>query len=58
MAIKGKTGKKLADFKAHLMEDAPWAAQEPELAKLAQDVEDFAKTFPTVGFDEGSMRYP
>jgi len=54
-AIKEKTGKKLADFKKHL---EGGAAPEPELVQLAADVEAFAKTFPTVGFEEDSMRYP
>lgn len=53
--IKAKTGKKLADFKAHL---AGGASAEPALEALAQDVADWASTFPTVGFDEASMRYP
>ena len=55
LKIKAKTGKKLADFKAHL---ADGAAAEPELVALADDVTAFAQQFPTVGFEESSMKFP
>ena len=29
----------------------------PEVAALKAEVEDFAKQFPTVGFEKASMRY-
>ena len=46
-------GKKLVDFKAALKE-REW----PELTQLRNDVESFAGTFPTIGFDESTMKYP
>jgi len=46
-------GKKLADFKTAL-KGKEW----PEVVALRNDVEAFASTFPTIGFDEDSMRYP
>jgi glycine hydroxymethyltransferase len=46
-------GKKLADFKAALK-----AQEWPEITALRTDVEAFASAFPTIGFEEGSMRYP
>ena len=46
-------GKKLADFKAALK-----AQQWPGIEALRADVEDFASQFPTIGFDEATMRYP
>ena len=47
------TGKKLVDFKA-----ACKAKEWPELTTLRNDVEAFASQFPTIGFEESSMRYP
>ena len=46
------TGKKLADFKVALKQP------QPKIDALRADVEAFAAQFPTIGFDEGSMRYP
>ena len=46
-------GKKLADFKAALK-----ANEWPAIEALKTDVEAFAAQFPTIGFDESSMRYP
>merc|ERR1711871_1883104 len=46
-------GKKLADFKAAL-KSQEW----PGIVALRNDVEEFASQFPTIGFDEASMRYP
>lgn len=54
-AVAAKTGKKLADFKAHL---ASGPGAEPELLQLRADVAAFARRFPTVGFDEASMKFP
>jgi glycine hydroxymethyltransferase len=48
-----ETGKKLVDFKAALR-----AKEWPALNALRDDVEAFAAQFPTIGFDESSMRYP
>ena len=46
-------GKKLADFKAAI-KSQDW----PEINSLRGDVVDFASKFPTIGFDESSMKYP
>jgi len=46
------TGKKLSDFKKLVDESPP-----SEIAALAQDVEAFAKQFPTIGFEKSTMRY-
>jgi len=46
-------GKKLVDFKVALKEKE-W----PALTALRNDVEAFAMQFPTIGFDEASMKYP
>ena len=46
-------GSKLADFKAALKAQE-WAP----ITALKADVEAFASQFPTIGFDEESMRYP
>ena len=43
---------KLKDFREHLIKDEPKA-----LAELREEVEDFAKQFPTIGFEKASMRY-
>merc|ERR1719182_506907 len=45
-------GKKLADFKTAL-KGKEW----PAIKALRSDVEAFASQFPTIGFDEASMRY-
>ena len=45
-------GPKLKDFKAALEGEVP-----KEIQELRSDVEDFAKQFPTIGFDKGQMRY-
>lgn len=46
--IKGKTGTKLADFKAALSVDA--YAKFPELAALTEEIKNFSKKFPTIGY--------
>jgi glycine hydroxymethyltransferase len=45
-------GKKLADFKTAL-KGKEW----PAITSLRNDVEAFSAQFPTIGFDEASMRY-
>mmetsp|Transcript_62225 Transcript_62225/g.122203 ORF Transcript_62225/g.122203 Transcript_62225/m.122203 type:complete len:499 (+) Transcript_62225:50-1546(+) len=55
LKIKEQTGKKLADYKKHL---APGAHVDPELEALLHDVEEFAKGFPAIGFDEATMVHP
>ena len=54
-AVKESTGKKLKDFKAAL---EPGAAPIPEIEALRADVAAFARTFPTIGFDEADMKFP
>jgi len=52
VGIKEKTGKKLKDFRQALeTEDFP------EITQLKNDVEEFAKSFPTIGFEQSTMRY-
>merc|ERR1719451_290842 len=46
-------GKKLVDFKQALK-----AKEWPALTELRSDVEAYSSQFPTVGFDEASMKYP
>jgi hypothetical protein len=48
IAIKGKTGNKLADFKAALSSDAH--TKFPELASLTEEIKNFSQKFPTVGY--------
>jgi glycine hydroxymethyltransferase len=50
--LKVKAGPKLKDFRDYLERE-----EVPEIAKLRDDVETFAKEFPTIGFEKGSMRY-
>merc|ERR1719478_1800722 len=45
-------GKKLAEFKAAL-KGQEW----PQIVALREDVEAFASQFPTIAFDEATMRY-
>ena len=45
-------GPKLKDFRKALEGEPP-----QEILDLKRDVEDFAKQFPTIGFDKGQMRY-
>jgi len=45
-------GKKLADFKSALK-----AQEWPAITELRSDVESFSMQFPTIGFDEASMKY-
>jgi len=50
--LKKQTGPKLKDFRAYLESETP-----PAIAELREDVEEFAKQFPTIGFEKASMRY-
>lgn len=50
--LKKKHGPKLKDFKAYLETNVP-----PEIAELKSEVENFAKQFPTIGFEKAAMRY-
>eukprot|EP00877_Chromochloris_zofingiensis_P013818 jgi/Chrzof1/8690/Cz03g20190.t1 len=45
-------GKKIKDFKDYLDKNTV-----PEVEALRQDVESFAKQFPTIGFEKATMRY-
>lgn len=45
-------GPKLKDFKAGVAEAAP-----SSLLELREEVEEFAKQFPTIGFEKATMRY-
>jgi len=42
----------MKDFKAALDNEVP-----QEIVQLREDVENFSKQFPTIGFDKASMRY-
>ncbi|KAA0169821.1 hypothetical protein FNF27_06845 [Cafeteria roenbergensis] len=50
--LKADGKKKVADFNAELLANPP-----AELEALAKDVKDFARTFPSIGFDESAMKY-
>ena len=52
-AAKKAAGGKLKDFKAHL--DAK--GELPEIKELREEVEVFASSFPTLGFEKSTMRY-
>lgn len=54
IAVKAKkeAGGKLKDFRAYLDKH-----DMPELKQLKHEVEEFAKGFPTIGFEKGTMRY-
>jgi hypothetical protein len=50
--LKKTTGPKLKDFRDYLN-----ANTVPEIEALREDVEAFAKQFPTIGFEKANMRY-
>ncbi|PSC74475.1 serine hydroxymethyltransferase [Micractinium conductrix] len=50
--LKKASGLKLKDFRELLEKEEPAA-----LATLRKEVEDFAKQFPTIGFEKAQMRY-
>ncbi|XP_015065737.1 serine hydroxymethyltransferase, mitochondrial [Solanum pennellii] len=53
--VKAETqGTKLKDFVATLESSAPIKS---EIAKLRHDVEEYAKQFPTIGFEKETMKY-
>ncbi|VAI02290.1 unnamed protein product [Triticum turgidum subsp. durum] len=57
LALKVKAaaaGTKLKDFVATLQSDSNIQA---EIAKLRHDVEEYAKQFPTIGFEKETMKY-
>ena len=57
LAVKAKAatkGKKLVDFK-NTLETNEEIKQ--EIANLKHEVEEFAKTFPTIGFEKSTMKY-
>lgn len=51
-ALQSKAGSKVKDFKEYLEKEKP-----AEVDQLRQDVEEYAKRFPTIGFEKSSMRY-
>lgn len=51
-ALKAKTGSKLKDFREYLLSNPV-----PEIDSLRTDVEEFAKKFPTIGFEKATMKY-
>jgi glycine hydroxymethyltransferase len=53
--IKASSGKKLKDFRAAT---EGGAAPFPELVALGEEVAEFSKKFPTIGYNEDEMRYP
>ena len=48
----GKAGTKVKEFREYVDASPP-----PAIAELAAEVEDFAKRFPTIGFEKSEMRY-
>lgn len=49
-----KSGTKLKDFVATMQSDANIQS---EISKLRHGVEEYAKQFPTVGFEKETMKY-
>lgn len=56
--VKEATGKKLKDFKAALEPGAAPVAGIDDIAELRAKITEFARQFPTVGFEESSMKFP
>jgi glycine hydroxymethyltransferase len=52
--VKKSTGNKLKDFRNAVDTDPEVQA---EIGKLRHEVEEFAKQFPTIGFEKSSMKY-
>lgn len=50
--LKERFGPKLKDFKAALENETP-----PEIIALREEVEEFSKQFPSIGFEKSEMRY-
>lgn len=56
-----KTNKVAADtgkIKAYREALADGGSKYPEIKQLKDDVNSFARSFPVIGFDEATMRYP
>lgn len=51
--LKEKSGTKLKDFRAYLEEHGI----PQEVTDLKNEVEEYASTFPTIGFEKSTMRY-
>lgn len=51
--LKEKSGSKLKDFRAYLQDNGV----PDEITDLKQEVESYASTFPTIGFEKSTMRY-
>lgn len=51
---KSASGPKLKDFRSFIDSDS---GIQSEISNLRHDVEAFAKEFPTIGFEKGSMKY-
>ena len=51
-SLKKETGSKLKDFKEYVEKN-----DVKELTALKEEVEEFAKQFPTIGFEKAGMRY-
>ena len=51
--LKEKSGTKLKDFRGYLEEHGI----PDEIYDLKQEVEAYASTFPTIGFEKSTMRY-
>ena len=49
-----KPGTKLKDFVGTMQSGSHFQS---EIAKLRHDVEEYAKQFPTIGFEKESMKY-
>lgn len=54
LKVRDQTGKKIKDYRAAL---ADGGNSFPELVQLKADVTEFARQFPTIGYDVESMRY-
>jgi glycine hydroxymethyltransferase len=52
--VKKSTGNKLKDFRTAVDSDPE---VQSEIGKLKHEVEEFAKQFPTIGFEKSSMKY-
>jgi glycine hydroxymethyltransferase len=52
VSLKQQTGPKLKEFRDYVNNN-----KVPELEQLREDVEIFAKQFPTIGFEKATMRY-
>lgn len=53
----GVAGRRLKDFKAYVGTDGGDAGRDA-VARLKEDVVEFSKSFPVVGFSPEEMEYP